>query len=189
MIIAHILLCLWQNENKPHPQQHTPYPYPANTPNTRLTSGKSHFLDDFSEVAVVSTTQVMTCPQSALTDQQGALEAFEIIEVEEGEKMEKMDNSFRSMTLSRVTGTLKSRKSTSVSSSVDSGLENEYTHVPNGLPGVYPTMWVKIKYPIEVDDASPNGMLSPSDLDAVLQGIQQVMYMHVVLLLVIFVIG
>ncbi len=116
-------------------------------------------------------TQVMTCHQSALPDQQDSFEAFEIIEIEEGKRME---NNFRSMTLSRVTGTLKSRKGTSVSSSVDSGLENEYTQIPNGIAGVYPSMWVKIKYPIEVDDASPNGMLSPSDLDAVLQGIQQV---------------
>ncbi len=65
---------------------------------------------------------------------------------------------------------------TSASSSVDSGLENEYTHVPSGLAGVYPSMWLKIKYPIEVDDASPNGMLSQSDFDAIMQAVQQVMY-------------
>lgn len=114
----------------------------------------------------------MTC-QSVLTDQQNALEAYEVIELSE-----EMESSLRSLTLGRKSATLKSSRKgmTSASSSVDSGLENEYTHVPSGLAGVYPSMWLKIKYPIEVDDASPNGMLSQSDFDAIMQAVQQVMY-------------
>lgn len=111
----------------------------------------------------------MTCSLDK-TAQQDAWEAFEIVEFTKD-----MENSFKSFTLTRssISGTLKSRKSIA-SSSVDSGLENEYTQVQNGLADVHPSMWLKIKYPIEADDASPNGMLSQSDFDAVLQGIQQV---------------
>ena len=118
--------------------------------------------------AAVSTLQ-MTCHQSDLTAHQEALDSFEIIELEEG-----MENNFWTMSLSRPNFTNKPRRNQSVSSSVDSGLENEYTHVPTALSAAFPSMWVKIKYPIEVDDSSPNGMLSPSDFDSILQNLQLV---------------
>lgn len=117
----------------------------------------------------------MTCRLDNKTAQQDAWEPFEVIELSTD-----MDSSFKSFTLTRgsISSTLKSRKSIA-SSSVDSGLESEYTQVQNGLADVHPSMWITIKYPIEADDASPNGMLSQTDFDAVLQAIQQVWWMFV----------
>lgn len=63
----------------------------------------------------------------------------------------------------------------SVSSSVESGLgRDEFTHI--SLHGSYPPpqLRVKIKYPQEVDDASPLGMLSECDSDEIFDKIHQV---------------
>ena len=79
-----------------------------------------------------------------------------------------MDSSLRVLTLGR--NTLRS-----VSASVDSGLGpcDEFTHI--SLHNAYPPqLRVKIKYPLEVDDASPSGMLSACDSDEIFDKIHQV---------------
>ena len=55
----------------------------------------------------------------------------------------------------------------------DSGIGSEYTHVSIGNIR-YPSLWVKIKYPSEADDAARSGMLTSCDFDEVLEKLQEV---------------
>jgi hypothetical protein len=57
----------------------------------------------------------------------------------------------------------------------DSGIGSEYTHISSPRSDrrhVSPTLRVKIKYPIEADDAARAGMLTPSDFDEILLRLQ-----------------
>lgn len=65
------------------------------------------------------------------------------------------------------------RSSNSVTSG-DSGLEGDYTHISVGNARLYPSLWVKIKYPTEADDAARNGMLTSCDFDEILEKLQEV---------------
>lgn len=91
-----------------------------------------------------------------------------------------MDSNIRVLSLSR--NSLRSRvlgKSTaSIAESVDSGVDHDYTHVSPLSVGLHPRLWIKVKYPPEVDDAAANGMLTSCDFDAVLEKIQQVSFGH-----------
>ena len=78
-----------------------------------------------------------------------------------------MDSSLRVLTLGRTT--LRSV------ASMDSGLGpcDEFTHI--SLHSIYPPqLRVTVKYPREVDDASPSGMLSACDSDELFDKIHQV---------------
>lgn len=86
-----------------------------------------------------------------------------------------MENSIRSWSLSRATLRSLGRSTHSVNSvSGDSGIDSDYTHVSVGSKTLYPSLWIKIKYPIEADDAARSGMLTSSDFDEILERLQQV---------------
>lgn len=89
-----------------------------------------------------------------------------------------MENSLRSWSLARSTLRSLGRSSHSLKSG-DSGIvDSEYTHVPTNSgcsSAIHPSLWIKIKYPIEADDAARSGMLSSCDFDEVLEKLQQVM--------------
>ena len=84
-----------------------------------------------------------------------------------------MEASFRVLTLGRST-----RRG--VSASVESGLgpNDEFTHISVYNNMHPPQLRVKIKYPPEVDDASPTGMLSTCDSDEIFDKIHQVKLHH-----------
>ena len=118
-------------------------------------------------LAAVSTSkEPPICQQSILEEGEEDEQSFVFVE---------MDSNFRSMTLSRtVVRTKPLGKNSAVSGSIDSGIENEYTHVYMHSIGLSPCVWIKIKYPVEVDDAAPNGMLSSTDFDEIMERIRQV---------------
>ena len=87
-----------------------------------------------------------------------------------------MDSSIRILSLSRNsirTGML-GKSTTSIADSVDSGVAHDYTHVSTQSVRFNPRLWIKVKYPPEVDDAAENGMLTSCDFDEILDRIQQV---------------
>lgn len=88
-----------------------------------------------------------------------------------------MESSIRTWSLAR--SSLRTVKTLGRSGSVnsvsgDSGIDSEYTHVSVGSSGFYPSLYIKIKYPTEADDAARSGMLTSCDFDEILEKLQDV---------------
>ena len=92
-----------------------------------------------------------------------------------GSGAENMEGSIRSWGLSTLRSLGRSRHSIH-SVGADSGIDSDYTHVSSGSGGAaYPSLWIKVKYPIEADDAARSGMLTSCDFDEILERLQQVL--------------